>query len=231
MPGAVERDAPRILLVDDDRDIGELVTAVLGDEGYEVTTLDPISDETVRAAIGSLEPDCILLDGVEAVAYAEAWATAANVRHRPRPIPTVMFTAHRFDAEEAVEGRSPRSVDAGFTAVLRKPFHIDDLVSTVQRAVAAGVPFNHSERARVGQLSECRRRGDAAVLVASRRRISRGSLQHRWRSTPAGRPLLRPRRRDQGCNSPVRGAIAMGLGLTRILAPSTRCQANPVRRP
>jgi DNA-binding NtrC family response regulator len=52
---------PRILVIDDDRDMGEVVTAVLGDEGYQVTVLEHISDETVRAAIGSLEPDCILL--------------------------------------------------------------------------------------------------------------------------------------------------------------------------
>ncbi|MDP9272238.1 MAG: response regulator [Chloroflexota bacterium] len=175
MPAAAERDAPRILLVDDDRDIGELVTAVLGDEGYEVTTLDQISDETVRAAIGSLEPDCILLDGVEAVAYAEAWATAANVRHRPRPIPTVMFTAHRFDAEEAVEGRSARSVDAGFTAVLRKPFHIDDLVTTVQRAIAAGVPFNHSERAEQSRTDEL-----VARLTGAGARDVRPSARREW---------------------------------------------------
>jgi CheY-like chemotaxis protein len=147
MAGTSGHAAPQILVIDDDRDMGEVVTAVLGDEGYAVTVLGQISDETVRAAIGSLEPDCILLDGVEAAEYAEAWATAADVRHRQRPIPTVMFTAHRFDADEATQGTSPRAVEAGFSAVVRKPFHIDDLIATVRRAVESGVPFNHSQRA------------------------------------------------------------------------------------
>lgn len=147
MPAAAQPPAPHILVIDDDRDIGEVVTAILGDEGYRVTTLDHISDETVRAAIGSLEPDCILLDGAHAVEYAEGWATAADVRHRSRPIPTVMFTAHALDAKEAIEGKSARAVESGFADVLRKPFHLDDLIATVERAVAAGIPFNHSVRA------------------------------------------------------------------------------------
>jgi CheY-like chemotaxis protein len=175
MRPAAPRGAPRILVIDDDRDVGELVTAILGDEGYEVTTLDLISDDTVRAAIGSLEPDCILLDGVEAVAYAEAWATAANVRRRPRPIPTVMFTAHRSDAEEAIEGTSPRAIEAGFSAVLRKPFHLDELVTTVERAITEGVPFNYSPRAEQNRTDEL-----VARLAAAGARGVRTSARREW---------------------------------------------------
>jgi CheY-like chemotaxis protein len=139
---------PRILVIDDDRDLGEVVTAVLGDEGYQVTVLEHISDESVRAAIGSLEPDCILLDGVEAAEYAEAWATAAEVRHRERPIPTVMFTAHRFDAEEAIQGTSPSGCR-----------------SRVQRGGAQTVPHRRSDRHRT---SRCGIRGALQPFAACR---------------------------------------------------------------
>jgi len=175
MPAAAERGGARILVIDDDRDIGEVVTAILGDEGYDVTTLDHISDETVRAAIGRLEPDCILLDGVEAVEYAEAWATAAELSHRPRPIPTVMFTAHSADAAEALEAMSKRAAEAGFTAVLRKPFHLDELVATVGRAVATSVPFNHSERAEHARTEEL-----TARLNAAGARDVRPSARREW---------------------------------------------------
>lgn len=175
MSAGDERLAPCILVIDDDRDMGEVVTAILGDEGFQVTVLDPISDETVRAAIGSLEPDCILLDGVEAAEYAEAWATAAGVRHRERPIPTVMFTAHRFDADEASAGTSQRAVQAGFSAVVRKPFHIDDLVATVRRAVESGVPFNYSLRAEQGRTAEL-----VARLIAAGASEVRPSAQREW---------------------------------------------------
>jgi CheY-like chemotaxis protein len=175
VPTAAARGAARILVIDDDRDVGEVVTAILSDEGYEVTTLDHISDETVRAAIGRLEPDCILLDGVEAVEYAEAWATAAEVSHRPRPIPTVMFTAHSMDAAEALEATSKRAAEAGFTAVLRKPFHLDELVATVERAVAKAVPFNHSERAEHARTEDL-----VARLTAAGARDVRPSARREW---------------------------------------------------
>ncbi len=137
-----ERGAARVLVIDDDRDIGEVVTAILGARGYAVTTLEDISDVAVRAAIDSIEPDCILLDGAQATEYAEAWVTAAEVRHRSRPIPTVMFTAHAFDAAEASRASSLRAVEAGFFAVLPKPFNLYELVATVERAIAKSVPFN-----------------------------------------------------------------------------------------
>jgi DNA-binding NtrC family response regulator len=175
MPAAAERVRARILVIDDDRDIGAVVTAILSDEGYDVTTLDHISDETVRAAIGRLEPDCILLDGVEAVEYAEAWATAAELSHRQRPIPTVMFTAHSADAAEALDAMSKRAAEAGFTAVLRKPFHLDELVATVERAVATSVPFNHSERAEHARTEEL-----IARLTAAGARDVRPSVRREW---------------------------------------------------
>jgi CheY-like chemotaxis protein len=175
MSTANELSSPQILVIDDDRDMGEVVTAVLGDEGYRVTVLEHISDETVQAAIGSLEPDCILLDGVQAAEYAEAWATAAEVHHRARPIPTVMFTSHRFDAEEAIQGTSRRAVEAGFSAVVRKPFHIDDLIATVRRAVASGVPFNHSLRAEQARTHEL-----VARLTAAGATDVRPSSQREW---------------------------------------------------
>jgi len=183
LPAAAQRGAARILVIDDDRDVGDVVTAILGDEGYEVTALQQISDETVRAAVGRLEPDCILLDGVEAVEYAEAWATAAEVSHRSRPIPTVMFTAHSTDAAEASLATSERAVAAGFFAVLRKPFHLDELVATVERAVATSVPFNRSERAEHARTEEL-----VARLTAAGARDVRPSARREWANfrNPAG---------------------------------------------
>jgi DNA-binding response OmpR family regulator len=53
---------PAVLIVDDDRDIAELVEAVLTDASYTVSLLHQLEPEMVVAAVGRLEPDCLLLD-------------------------------------------------------------------------------------------------------------------------------------------------------------------------
>ena len=127
---------PRVLCVDDDRDIGAVVRAILGDEGYDVTCLFEITDEALRRAIGELEPDCILLDSASHTNYSRSWEAAAWIRQRARPVPVVMFSAHVADNHEARERRTERAREAGFTAVLPKPFSIDQLLAAIAAAVA-----------------------------------------------------------------------------------------------
>ena len=97
-PGA----APRVLVVDDDRDIGALVEAVLTDAGYAVSLLYQLDGEVVAAAAGRLEPDCLLLDSSGAADYGASWALAERLAARDRPVPVVMFTAHGAAAAEAL---------------------------------------------------------------------------------------------------------------------------------
>ena len=69
-------------MIDDDRDMGEVVTAVLGDEGYRVTVLEHISDETVRAAIGSLEQSGAVPESLELVQARKIYAAALAAQRR-----------------------------------------------------------------------------------------------------------------------------------------------------
>ena len=96
----------RVLVIDDDRDITELLHAVLTDEGYAVSTLTEIASDPIRAAVGQLEPDCILLDGQSPMGYGQSWAEAAWLHARARPIPVIMFTARQDAAREAEAGLS-----------------------------------------------------------------------------------------------------------------------------
>lgn len=164
---------PHVLIIDDDLDIVEVVSAVLGDEGYEVAALQTTTGDAIARAIGQSEPDCILLDSVEAAEYGEAWQTAARIHARGRPIPTVMFTAHVRDVAEAEEGTSDRSRHAAFAAVLSKPFHVDELLRAVEQAVGTSVPFNHSaaaEQERTRRLVDRLRHAGATDIAPSQRR-------------------------------------------------------------
>ena len=131
----------RVLCVDDDRDVAEVVQAVLVDEGYEVTCLYDMSDDALPRVMGQFEPDCVLLDGTHATEYGSSWDAAKWLHGRGRRVPVVMLSAHTLDAAEAREGTSPRAMAADFAAVVVKPFHLDDLLAAVSTAVGRSEPF------------------------------------------------------------------------------------------
>lgn len=133
-----------VLVVDDDEDVGEVIAAILGDEGYTVSTLADVSADSFRTALGQLEPDLILLDGAGRSEYGEGWLQAARVHLRHRPVPIVMLTGHAQDAREAEARGTDRAQAAAFAAILLKPFSLDTLLDVVSRTVS-DQSFNHSE--------------------------------------------------------------------------------------
>jgi len=167
--------ARRVLVVDDDRDVAEVVAAILGDEGYRVTVLDPVSDEAVLEAVGRIEPDCILLDGAGAVEYGQSWAVASALSARHRHIPLIMFTAHAGDAREAEQEVSLRARDAQFGAVIRKPFQLDELLAAVEQMTRMSVPLNHSASGEERRTDEL-----VARLTAAGARDVRTSARREW---------------------------------------------------
>ena len=138
---------PSVLCVDDDRDVAEVVTAILEDEGYAVSSLHDFTDDALLRTVGRLEPDAILLDSAPNGGYNDSWELAASIRQRSRTVPVVMFTAHARDVAEAADGLSDRTQEAGFAGILSKPFGLDELVETVGRAVGRSEPFDRSRAA------------------------------------------------------------------------------------
>ncbi len=138
-------ETPRVLLVDNDPGIRDLVHAVLTDEGYEVHALAETDHEAIAAAVGRIEPDCILLDGAHGPGFGDSWGSAAYLATRARAVPTVMFTAHTRAVHEAREGTTERARAARFAAVVPKPFLVDELVAAVESASGRSQPFDRSE--------------------------------------------------------------------------------------
>ena len=164
---------PHVLLVDADADMSELVTAILGDEGYKVTTLVEFEHAAVAAAVGRHEPDCILLDAAGHDAFGGSWGEAAYLSNRDRAVPTVMFTAHARAVAEATERTTQRAIDAEFAAILPKPFTLDELLDAVEKATSRSVPFDRSEEAddrRSAELAAGLRAGGATDIRTSERR-------------------------------------------------------------
>jgi CheY-like chemotaxis protein len=163
----------RVLLIDDDADVADVVVAILTDEGYSVSVLVNATHDTIRAAVGREEPDCVLLDGSSPTEYGSSWADAAYLAARERSVPTIMFSAHATDVREAREAESERARAAEFVAVLAKPFHLDDLVTAVATACARSEPFNqsvHGDRERTVALARRLRELGATDIRTSDRR-------------------------------------------------------------
>jgi len=111
---------PRVLVVDDDPAIRQVIALALGDEGYEV---DVAADgRAALAAIARHHPDLILLD--MKMPGADGWEFVRHYRARyERQAPIVVLTAAPDVAErgEAVHA----------AAYLAKPFDLDALLACV----------------------------------------------------------------------------------------------------
>lgn len=175
------------MIIDNDRDIAEIVRAVLQDEGYDVAVLFDLTPDAIGAAIGMHEPDAVLLDGEsDWRGYGASWTEAASLSGRKRRVPVVMFTAHAADAAEARLAESERSRRADFAGILAKPFDVDELIVTVEKAAGSGTPFDRSVAADTARSAEL-----AADLERIGAQEVRPSGRREWVTfqTPAGRVM------------------------------------------
>jgi CheY-like chemotaxis protein len=166
--------ARSVLIIDNDRDITEVVRALLQDEGYQVSTLGEVKPDAISATVGRLEPDAVLLDGESELAgFGRSWEQAAQLAERARPIPVVMFSAHHHDLNEAREGQSERSRRAKLSGVVGKPFDVEDLLEVVAAAVGRTASFDRSLAADAARSSglakELERVGAEEVQPSARR--------------------------------------------------------------
>ena len=162
-----------VVIADDDTNVADVVTAILSDEGYAVSVVDGTDHASIAAAVGQLEPDCILLDGARESTFGGSWSEAAYLASRGRAVPAVMFTAHADAVREAREQASDRAAAAQFVAVVAKPFALDDLLDAVALATGQSERWDRSERAdgqRTEQLVEELRAVGALDIKTSTRR-------------------------------------------------------------
>jgi len=119
----------RILVVDDENDIRELVREILTEEGYSVETAGNAAD--ARAVCGRQVPDLVLLDiwmpDTDGITLLREWHQAHGLA-----MPVVMMSGHGT-VETAVEATRLGAVD-----YVEKPLSLAKLLRTVQRALDEG---------------------------------------------------------------------------------------------
>ncbi len=176
-------ESRRVLVIDNDADLADVVRAILEDEGHLVEVLGEATHDVVARKVGQFEPDCVLLDGNSPGAYGSSWTEAAYLATRPRSIPVVMFSAHMSAVREVEEGTSQRASDARFAAVIAKPFELEYLLDAIAKASNRAVPFDRSPRGDTRRTKELRKR-----LVARGANDVRTSERREWATFKQGDP-------------------------------------------
>jgi DNA-binding response OmpR family regulator len=162
----VVTDAPtRILVVEDDRTVAEVVTRYLEREGFVVESVGDGHDALVRA--DAQLPDLVVLDIM--LPGLDGLEVCRRLRSRA-PIPVVMLTA-RGSEEDRVLG-----LELGADDYVSKPFSPRELTARVKAVLRrAGSPLGEVESAGTVECDglqidfgarEARVRGELATLTA-----------------------------------------------------------------
>jgi len=149
----------RVLVVEDESAIAELISLNLRHAGYEVTLA--ASAEQAQAAVDGVLPDLVLLDwmlpGQSGLSLARRWRGDA----RTRELPIIMLTA-RADETDKVAG-----LDAGADDYLAKPFSTNELMARIRAVLRRKAPEALDSAVDLGGLR----------LDPGTRRVSRGDIE------------------------------------------------------
>ena len=149
----------RIVVVEDESAIAELIAINLRHAGHEVTLA--ASAEQAQRAIDAVLPDLVVLDwmlpGQSGLALARQWRAS----ERTRELPIIMLTA-RGEESDKVAG-----LDAGADDYIAKPFSTNELMARIRAVLRRKAPEALEDQVEVAGLR----------LDPSTRRISRRTAQ------------------------------------------------------
>ncbi|HWQ14219.1 MAG TPA: response regulator [Roseiflexaceae bacterium] len=112
----------RVLVVDDNRDILDLIQRVLVTYGHEVVTARDGREALQQES--AARPDVVLLD--VNIPYLNGWEVCRRIKAR-RNVPVMLLTVR------AEQTDFDRSRDSGADDHIAKPFEIADLLARIER--------------------------------------------------------------------------------------------------
>jgi CheY-like chemotaxis protein len=125
-PTDAQRDAPLVLLVEDDAAVRSTLAAILHDEGCDIIIAPNGFDALV--ALEQHDPDVVVLDWMMPVVDGQNFLQALRTEYK-RATPVLVISAGRVNEDTAL--------DAGADGYLRKPFDIDELMRLLHELVGA----------------------------------------------------------------------------------------------
>jgi two-component system phosphate regulon response regulator PhoB len=138
------KSVPRILIVEDEAPIAELIAVNLRHNGFQ--PIWAIDAETAQRELDEVLPDVILLDwmlpGESGLTLARRWRSSA----RTKAVPILMLTA-RGDEADRVAG-----LDAGADDYIVKPFSPRELLARIRAVLRRRVPESAGGVVKMGDL-------------------------------------------------------------------------------
>ncbi len=137
-PTVLSRQAPHILVVDDETDIRNLLQEILEEEGYSVQVAK--DGHTARALLNDKPVDLVLLDiwmpDVDGITLLKEWAESGRLS-----MPVIMMSGHGT-VETAVEATRMGAYD-----FIEKPLSLTRLLLTVEHALKNQKQLSQTETA------------------------------------------------------------------------------------
>ncbi|MGH2495904.1 MAG: response regulator transcription factor [Ktedonobacteraceae bacterium] len=119
----------RIVVVDDDKEVQEIVTFALKRSGFEVAVAS--NGQQLQEMLATYTPDLVILDvmmpGLDGYQLFGSLRKNAATEH----VPVIIMTAHAENIYERI------SLDLGAAVHITKPFHPLELVGRVQGLLQA----------------------------------------------------------------------------------------------
>ena len=168
----------RLLVVDDEEHLRQMLSAALGFHGFDVTDVDNGSD-AIRMH-DELKPDLIVLDVM--MPGLDGFEVCRRLRAAGHRTPVVFLTA-RSEAEDTVRG-----LTLGGDDFVRKPFGLDELVARIEAVLrrtgeerAAEVVLRAGDLVLDDGAHQVRRGGDEIQLSPTEYNLLRYLLHNKGR--------------------------------------------------
>jgi phosphate regulon transcriptional regulator PhoB len=136
-PGPGQR-LGRVLVVEDEQDVAEMIRYNISKEGYDVAVVKNGADAIERAR--ELRPDVVLLDIM--IPQLNGWEVCRRLKQEPRTraIPVIMVTGR------VEEGDKILGFEMGADDYITKPFSPRELVARIRAVIRRGAPAGPQDR-------------------------------------------------------------------------------------
>ena len=138
------RHLPRVLIVEDEPSIAELICINLRHNGLSPTWVD--NGEKAQVSIDDVLPDVILLDwmlpGQSGIYWARKWRNDARTKTVP-----ILFLTAKSEEIDKVSG-----LDAGADDYITKPFSTQELMARIRSVLRRRSPQQAEDAVSIGEL-------------------------------------------------------------------------------